>query len=194
LWRLAYLRESHVWYRLDLTREVPQRSMPPGLTIGRAGAGDLGLLDQLATVGPVEARRRLDSGAEVWIAREGDRAAFSCWIFHDRMPAVAAKGGWLGLPPRTVGLEDSVTSPFYRGRAVAPAAWSAIGAALSGGRVDAIVTKVEHDNVPCQRALEKIGFRPVAMMHLRRVGGRSRVEVRLEDGAAAAFLTSALVR
>jgi hypothetical protein len=38
--------------------------MPPGLVIGRAGASDLGLLDQLATVGPVEARRRLvDAGA-----------------------------------------------------------------------------------------------------------------------------------
>ncbi len=192
--RMAYLRESHVWYLLDVGGERPRIGLPPGMEIVRAGDDDLAPLAELPTIGIREARRRLAAGAELWIVRDEGRAAFACWIYRHRTPALAARGGWLELPDGVAGLEDSVTSPAYRGRAIAPAGWSATADALAREGATAILTKVEESNVPCRRAIEKAGFRAVAAMRLTRIGGRSRVDVELDGTSRAAFLAERLAR
>lgn len=194
LTRLAYLRESHVWYLLALAGDRSWIPLPAGMEAGRATDAELGLLAELPTVSLREARRRVAAGAEPWLVRDGARAVFACWIFRDRVPALAAPGGWLELPPGVVGLEDSITSPAYRGRGIAPAAYCAIAGALARDGAGAILTKIEPANVPVQRALEKAGFHSVAAMRLRRTAMRSRVEVRLDGGSEAGFLVERLAR
>lgn len=193
--RLIYLRQRHVWYLLDLSRQRPAIGLPPGLDIARVGEDGLPLLEQIPTDALPEGRRYLGASADLWIVRDGGRAVFSCWIFRDRTPALAARGGWLELPPGIVCLEGSVTSASHRGRGVAPKAWSAIADALAGEGVAAIVTKVEEANSPSRRAVEKAGFRAVASMGLVRIGPRSHVDVQPhgEDGVAS-FLVQRLAR
>ncbi|MBI4638163.1 MAG: GNAT family N-acetyltransferase [Candidatus Rokubacteria bacterium] len=192
--RLVYLEEWHIWYRLDVGRTCSGIELPPGMEIIRAKDEDLALLAELPTVGLREARRRLAAGADPWLVRDAARAVFACWIFAKRMPVLAACGGWLALPRGMVGLEDSVTSPSYRGLGIAPAAWSAVASALATEGVGAILTKVEGANLPTRRAVEKAGFRAVAATRLRRVGGRSRVDVQLHGASDAAFLAARLAR
>jgi hypothetical protein len=192
--RLAFLRESHVWLLLDLSSERMRVELPVGMTLVRAGEEDLRLLEDLPTVSPRVARRRLAAGVDLWIVREGDRGVFACWTFLERTPALAAPGGWLTLPESAAGLEDSVTSPSCRGRSVGPGAWSAVADALAKEGVAVIVTKVEESNAACRRALAKTGFRHVASMRLLRIAGIPRVEVRLLEAGRAAFLAEGLAR
>jgi ribosomal protein S18 acetylase RimI-like enzyme len=194
LGRLAYLHEAHVWYRLELPGDLQPIGLPPGVDVLRATPADLHLLDELPTIGALAARRRLGDGAELWIAHQGGRAAFSCWIYRRKTPALAARQGWLDLPPRTVALEDSVTSPAFRGRAIASAVWAAVAEALIAVGVDAIVTKVEETNLPCWRAVERVGFRAVASMQLSRIGGHARVALHLHEESTAGFLSTQLAR
>ncbi|MFL6712322.1 MAG: GNAT family N-acetyltransferase [Sulfurifustis sp.] len=191
--RALYLRERHVWYRLDLGSPRPRFDLRPGLELMRAGAADLPLLEQLETVGRAEAQRRLAGGADLWMVRNGNDALFACWIFRGRMPVLAAPGGWLALPARTVGMEDSIANPRYRGTGVAPAAWSTLADHLARAGVAAIVTKVEEQNTPCRRSIEKAGFRIVAGMYLRRICMRPRVQMTAHDTPpSCAFLLESL--
>ena len=175
LTRALYVRERHIWYVLSLTAVLPQINLPPGFAVALAAADDVALLEELPTIGAHEARERRAAGAELWLVREGTRAAFACWIFRERTPVFAAKGGWLTLPPNTVCLEDSVTSPDYRGRGLAGGAWSEIARGLQSRHVAAMITKVAEDNTASRRAVEKAGFEPIAMMTLTRRALRSQV-------------------
>jgi L-amino acid N-acyltransferase YncA len=155
----------------------------------------VGLLDALPTIGAHEARRRRAAGADLWFMREGACAAFACWIFRHRTPMLAARNGWLTLPPFTVCLEDSVTSPAYRGRGLASAAWLGIARDLQDEHLGAIITKVAEDNTASRRAVEKAGFEPVAMMTLTRRGRRSQVELQpYQVDSLTTFLVTALAR
>jgi GNAT superfamily N-acetyltransferase len=160
--RSVYIRERHLWYVLKLNAPVSRNTCPPGFDLVRAGSEDVGLLDALPTIGAHEARRRRAAGADLWFMREGACAAFACWIFRHRTPMLAARNGWLTLPPFTVCLEDSVTSPAYRGRGLASAAWLGIARDLQDEHLGAIITKVAEDNTASRRAVEKAGFEPVA--------------------------------
>ena len=180
--RLPYLRERHVWYRLDLERGWPRRELPPGFEIVRGGVEELPLLKQMGSVGYIEGLRRLENGADFWLIRNARTAAFSCWIFHHRTPVLAAPGGWLHLPEGIVCREDSVTAPQYRGRGLSPASYPPIAASLAREGVKAIVAKIEETNLPSRRAVEKAGLRPVATMTLVRVGWMRHVEVELKGG------------
>jgi RimJ/RimL family protein N-acetyltransferase len=192
--RLAYLRESHVWYRLELPQDLQPIGLPPGFEVVRAEERDLHLLEQLPSIGPRAARRRLADGADLWIARQGGRAAFACWIFHRKTPAAAARCGWLNLPPRTAALEDSIVAPAFQGRGLAPAAWAAIAEVLALSGVEAIVTKVDETDLRCRRAIERVGFRAVASMQLSRIGGHARVALHLHEESTAGFLSAQLAR
>jgi hypothetical protein len=193
--RLAYMRQSHFWYRLDLLAGGrPRYGLWQGLRLIRAGEQDLPLLDQLQTVGRNEARRRLHLGADLWIVRKDETPVFSCWTFHSRSPVFAARGGWLELPDGTVCLEDSMTAQAYRGLAVGPVAWSQIGSVLAGEGVEAMVTKIDRDNVASRRAVQKIGFKEIASMTHVRIGPWSAVEVEpLGEGSDASFLVDRLM-
>src|SRR5258708_294094 len=56
--RFLYLRERHVWYLLDLSRERFRLDLPKRFALVRAGVEELPFLKQLPTVGPGEAQRR----------------------------------------------------------------------------------------------------------------------------------------
>lgn len=172
----AYSREEHVWYALDL-RERPRPPMPRGLELRRLQPGQLGRLEELPNhaAHAIEARQADD--AELWAVLEAAEPAFACWIFPTRTPVAAARDGWLAVPEATVCLEHSVTSPAYRGRGVAPAAWAAVADHVGEAGSSAMITKVSSDNLPSRRAVEKAGFREVAAMRLARLGPRRRVRV-----------------
>ncbi len=187
-----YLREAHHWYQLDLGADRPQRPMPEGFRLVQGGEDELLLLRRLPTVKLEEGERRLGDGATLWLVLEAEDPAFACWTFYDRMPVYAAKGGALELPQRAAGLEDSVTSPDYRGRGVAPAAWAAISDTLHERGYELLITKVAEENQPSRRAVEKAGFRDIAVMRLIRFGRRRRVEVEPTEEPVGRYLAERL--
>jgi GNAT superfamily N-acetyltransferase len=189
----VYVDEDYVWYVLDLTGDRPCAQLPEGLELVRAAREQLPLLEELPTTAPQEALARVDGGADLWLVLADGRPAFSCWIFHDRTPVPAARGGWLGVPADAASLEDSVTAPGFRGRGIAPAAWSGIADALAADGVARLLTIVPLANTPSRRAVEKAGFREFAVMNRRRLGPRRSTTVR-GDGPHADELRRALAR
>ena len=175
--KLFYQHERHVWYAAGTSAIGADRPLPIGLDLRRAGPEHLDVLSQLNLCGQRAAARYFAAGADLWVVWDSERAAFCCWIFRDRMPMIAARGGWKGLPPDTVCLEASVTGEQYRGRGIAPAAWSLIAHSLKEEGIRTIMTKVEVDDVPSRRAVLKAGFREVAIMDYLQVGGVPRVRV-----------------
>jgi ribosomal protein S18 acetylase RimI-like enzyme len=174
--------ESHVWYGLDVNGERPRRELPDGLELRKAADPDLASVEQLPGAEPVSAMRRgLSQGHELWIVCEGDRTAFVCWVHLSTAPVLAAPRGMLELPAGVACLEDSVTSPDYRGRGVAPAAWCGIADALAASGYKSMITKVETDNVASRRAVEKAGFVEIATMRLARRWPITRVSVVAAD-------------
>lgn len=193
--------EEHVWYTLAVDR-AQAFSLAEGYELRLAGrAADAAFLDRLPVISAHDAGRRLADGAELWVVeREGD-LAFSAWIFPERTPVWAARGGVLELPAGVACLEDSATSSAHRRRGLAAAVWSAMAAAVADRGFLAMVTKVGVENVPSRRAVEKAGFRAAAFMHHRRRGVRSRVSIELAPGelteverAAARALQHSLTR
>jgi RimJ/RimL family protein N-acetyltransferase len=167
--RIPYLRERHIWYRLDLPYAGPITSLPAGMDLLHAGRDDLDLLRPLATIGRFEAECRIAAGTDLWIVRDQGKAACSFWIFWDQSPVLAASHGWMPLPEDVVCLEDSITSPDHRGRGLAPAGWARVAMGLSRQGVSAVITKIEEQNIPSRRAVEKIGFREMAVMDMERI-------------------------
>jgi RimJ/RimL family protein N-acetyltransferase len=189
---------AYVWYALDLRSEDrPRRELSGGLTLRAAGHDDVALLEQLPSDGAVTpidsagAHRRLDEGANLWLVTEDDRLAFACWTFPDSAPVWAARGTAVPLPHDVVCLEDSHSSPDFRGRGVAPAAWSAIADRLAEEGNRTLVTKIGEGNAASRRAVEKVGFREVATMRMGQRGWTKRVKVQLPAGSEHDWLASA---
>jgi GNAT superfamily N-acetyltransferase len=134
----------------------------------------------------------MESGADLWLVLDGQQLVFACWIFHGSMPMLAAPGARLMLPPEIVCLEDSLTSASYRGRGVAPAAWSEIADALEPTGVEYIITKIEESNTASRRAIVKSGFHESAIMHFQLIGFWRRNLVQAMNGATADLLVKQL--
>ena len=188
-----FVKERHVWYELDLQAGRPARALPDGLTVVRAVPAEAELLVGLDAATPARARQLMDGGGELWLVRDADSAAFACWIFGHETPVAASRTGYLRLPAGAACLEDSVTSPAYRGQGIAPAAWCAIADSLADRGLERLLTKVTVDNTPSRRAVEKAGFHEVAQMSFDRLGRRDRVGID-GDGATAAYLRAELAR
>jgi len=187
------LNEDHIWYALALGADRPRRPLPEGFELRMAGADESDAVAQLPNQpGVDEIRSRIAGSADVYMVSEDGKPAFACTIFRDRTPTVAARGGWLDLPDDTVCLEDSGTSPDFRGRGVAPGAWSAIADELAERGFHTMLTKVTVDNEPSRRAVAKAGFREAAEMHMRRVGPFRRVALSPLGAPGAEFLVSLL--
>ena len=126
---------------------------------------------------------RLSAGALLWVVTEGERIAFACWTFSGEAPLRGASGGVVPLPADVVVLEDSISSPAFRGRGVAPRAWGAIADRnrASGSRF--MVTKVTVANEASRRAVLKAGFREVARLRLSGPVWRTRIRVEVIEGA-----------
>jgi hypothetical protein len=170
-----YLHERHVWYVL---RPAAVIRLPLGdkLALRLGGPEHVDFLSEYNLCSRSTALGYLARGGKLWLVREGTRLAFCCWIFTRQMPILAAPGGWLGLSSNTVCLEGSMTSSDYRGRGIAPAAWSLIAQELEEEGVRTIVTKIEECSAASRRAVLKIGFQEMAFMDYLCVGGLSRVQ------------------
>src|SRR3954447_11531367 len=187
------LSEDHIWYVLDLTGDRPRRELPEGFELHLATAADAEAVAHLPNQpGVDEVKTRIGGTADVYMVREHGKPAFACTIFRERTPTVAARGGWLELPPDTVCLEDSGTSPDFRGRGVAPGAWTAIADTLAERGFKTMVTKVTVENESSRKAVTKSGFREAAEMRMRRVGPFRRVAVRPLGVPGAEFISGAL--
>ena len=186
--KLAYLREEHLWYQCDLDDSRPRRELSEEVRLIRADASQM---DALIRVGqdPEDVRLCLDGGNDVWLALDDDGPLFSCFTFRNETPVAAAAKGRLPLPPGTACLEDSVTSPAARGRGIAPACWTLIGDELAAAGFTALVTKIETSNTASRRAVEKVGFAPVAVMQFVRVGARRRTAVEALGGLGGELAT-----
>ncbi len=179
---LPGVAECHIWYVLELPAGRRALSLPVGFECARAGMDALALLGEFETLGMLEARHRLASGAaQLWLARVAGEVASICWIFRGRTPVRAVPGGWLSLPADVVCIEDVVTANQYRGLGLAPATWVLVAEAQARTGVRAVISKVETDNVSSRRAFLKAGFRPVASMTFERLWWARRVTLEPED-------------
>jgi ribosomal protein S18 acetylase RimI-like enzyme len=195
--RRVLVRESHIWYVLDLAGQRPRREMPEGFVLRRGDHGDVDALDAFdGQPGAREIERRLEAGAELYLIVDAatEERAFACWIFTDRTPVAAARGGELGLPGDVACLEDSATSPDFRGRGLAPAAWTTIADDLEERGFARLITKVEESNTPSRKAVIKAGFSDGAVMHLRRTAMISRVAMTPVQITGIQFLIDSLSR
>jgi hypothetical protein len=172
--RLIYLREIHIWYRLNAVNDLTLRSRSSAFTIVKARQSDLGVLTREGLVRPRVARRRWTQGADLWVVFEYRRPVFACWMFRSRVPVAGARRGWIEFSPRTVAAVDSIVIPSLRSVAVAREAWFAIARNLPGESVDAIVTAIDEFDLPNRRVLEQVGFRAFGSMRVTRIGGRVR--------------------
>jgi RimJ/RimL family protein N-acetyltransferase len=184
-----FLREQHVWYQLDLAGDRPRRDLIDGVRLLRAGDDELHYVEEFGRY-VEEARERRAAGNDLWVALEGGQPLFACWTFRTDTPVYAAEGGWLQLPERTACLEDSVTSPLARGKGIAPASWCSIADALGQENFDVLITKVATDNAPSRKAVEKAGFREIAVMDMTRIGPSRRVAVACMGGVAESLARS----
>ena len=189
----AHLNEEHIWYELPLAGGRERRPLPEGLELVEADDEQTQLLAGLPAMSPADAARLRARGGRLFLVLDGREPLFACWIHTTRTPTIAARGGWLALPPGVVCLEDSVTAPAARGRGVAPAAWSALADRLHEAGVGSMVTKVGVENAPSRKAVEKAGFREAGSMRLRRVGPRTEVQI-VGDTPIAAELRRGLGR
>lgn len=182
-------RQEHVWYQLPLHGDRPRRELGAGLELVAASSEHLPLLDQLWAVDRRVAEERLRAeGTTLWFVLDGNTPAFSCWTFRWQLPIRAARGGILALPDDTACLEESMTAAAYRGRSIAPAAWTSIADRLAGTGLRRLVTAVEEANRPSRTAVEKIGFVEVGRARSSGRGRRIRIEVSGDLDGDAAFL------
>jgi len=187
------LDETHVWYELKLNEPRPRPALPPGMRLVRGGFEELPVLRQLPNISDVTARRRLAAGDGLWLVLDGEKLAFACWVFHDAAETPAAPGGRITLPRGIVFVEDSITSPAYRGKAIAPAAWASIGDSLAEAGNTSLITKVEGTNQAVIQAMKKSGILEIATVHYTRNGPFRRTFVEARPDANAEWLTGQLV-
>lgn len=178
--RLPYLREQHLWWLMDLAKERPHLPLPHGMRAQRLEPAEMQAGGMLTEIGFVERQRRLADGAELWGVTDAGMVVSSCWIFRQRAPALASRGGWFDLPDDAVCMEDPLTLPCYRGRGIASAGWSHFGDALAARGVRAIIGKVKITDTAWRRpSLVRAGFKPIAHMDLTRVWMQPRVTISL---------------
>lgn len=175
--KYVYLHEEHVWYQCDLNGDRPRRELPQETRLVHAELPELDALDRLGQ-SIDEALERLDGGNDVWMVLDGSEPLFSCCTFRRVAPVAAASHGTLALPDGAACLEDSITSAAARGRGIAPGAWTLICDELREDGFTTLVTKIETDNAASRRAVEKVGFREIAVMDHRRLAMHSRTAVR----------------
>jgi RimJ/RimL family protein N-acetyltransferase len=192
--RHLFMREAHMWYALDLNGDRPRREFPDGFALRRGTVEDTpALADVTNQPSPEQAREYLDF-SELYIVEGGGGISFACWIHPTKAPVLTAPGGWLALPEDVACLEDSGTNPEFRGKGVAPAAWTAIADQLRDRGLKTLITKVALDNEPSRKAVMKAGFVDAAEMHTSRTGPVTRVEIRPQGQPVEQFLKEALTR
>jgi L-amino acid N-acyltransferase YncA len=173
--------EAHVWYELPFD-DAPAPAAPDGYAIRRGGAVDVDRLAAADLVNPIAARADLARGARLWVATAADEPVYLVWVYRDRVPSIAAPGGWLALPEGVACVEGAFALPEHRNRGLQRRTIRhAIAEVRAEGGVR-VIAKVADDNAASQRSLAAIGAREIARMRFRRVGPwrRTRIEARAE--------------
>jgi GNAT superfamily N-acetyltransferase len=191
--RILYMRETHLWYELDLARHSDQENASEHFRLVEGTAESIPAVQRLQPASEDRLLERIERGARLWIALIHDEVAFACWTFAGTTPVLIARGGWLLLPEGVECLEDSVTSPDFRGRGIAPKVWNVI-AARRRGAARSLITKVGVANVASSRAVAKAGFEEIAVMNSIRLGPRLRVGVHASRTGTGRHLAEQLER
>ena len=178
--RLLHKDEEYVWYALELARLEPMAFRGAGYELRLATVEDLELLREVPAIPIAEGRRRIVQGEQLWFVLKEGRPAFACSVFVHLLPLEAARRGRYFLPPRVACVDDGLTNREFRGRAIAAAAWVAIGEKLRDDGFEVLIAKVPVDNIASRRTHEKTGFRVTVMMNRRRRGFRTHVTFRDE--------------
>lgn len=192
--RRVVLDEEHVWYELLLAEPPAGPGLEPPLRLVRANPDQLDLVVQLDR-DALTAHEYSARGHELFLAMDGERPVFGCWIHRGEAPMLAARDGWLDLPDRIVCLEDSVTSPDQRGKGTAPRAWRDLASRLGTEGARAMITKVGADNAASRKAVLKAGFVEIGLMRYTRRGRTQRVHFEVfGDSPTGALLRERLER
>jgi ribosomal protein S18 acetylase RimI-like enzyme len=191
--RTLYMRETHLWYELDLARHVAHEP-EPDIEVVEATPELLPAVQRIQPARDEVRQQRLAQGARLWAAIVDDELAFVCWTFFNETPVLVARGGSLPLPEGVGCLEDSVVAPEFRGRGIAPAVWRVLSARLLQDGVDSLITKVAVENVSSCRAVVKAGFEEVAATSAVRIGPRLRVDVHATRTGSGPHLAQRLSR
>ncbi|MGH8161997.1 MAG: GNAT family N-acetyltransferase [Gammaproteobacteria bacterium] len=195
--RLFFPIRRQLWYALDISGPSTASFAPSsGIEVLRCDSDSVAAVPRSIRTGALRSLRRLMHGeAQLWIARTGETAMASVWVFRGRTPAVAAPGGWLSLPPGHACLQDAVTAAQCRGRGIAPDLWVRVAGKLASEGVETVLLQIDERNRPAIRAAEKAGFRPLATMEWERGWLRSRVRLSGRNGMKApGFLLEQLAR
>lgn len=125
-------------------------------------------LTAVPAIDPSTGPNRIREGAWLcFILREGE-PIFNCSVFTDRYPLDEVAGGWYALGDGVACVDDALTDRSARGLAIAPMAYAQIADRLESQGFEALITKVERDNVASRRTMEKVGFVEIGRMHSRR--------------------------
>ncbi|HEY5260808.1 MAG TPA: GNAT family N-acetyltransferase [Solirubrobacteraceae bacterium] len=119
-----------------------------------------------------------DRGGELCIADTAEDVVAAIWIFRTQMPLYP----WLELPDGVAAIEHAVIADRLRGHGHMPAVADAIAERLRLEGFHTIVLKIVDINQSSLRAVSKIGFRPVALMHQVRIAGTRRTIVEPATG------------
>lgn len=183
---------SYVWYELDLRAGLPQFPLDERFTLRRATEDDIERFAHIPPVTAYTARARMEAGADLWYASDGDAIAFFCWILRDAAPTVVAPEGSIRLPPGVVNLEDSTALPEYRRTAAGLGTITQVFALLRDEGLMSVVTTVATDNQPARRWVLKLGFVEVCVAGVRRRGRRTSRSVAPIPGHESSWLVKEL--
>ena len=174
--------EVSTWFEVALDDGRPRIALNEGLLVLATEDEHFARFNAIGTQNAATARQRLAAGGRPWLVLIDEQPVFGCWLFAGRTPINSMPGEWLALPDGVHCLEDSVTAPGFRGRGLAPGAWSALFDQLQGEGATSVITNVANSNVPSTRAVLKAGFKPAASMRYVRLGPCSRQHVRALAG------------
>lgn len=176
--------EVSTWFEVALDDDRPRLALHEGLLVLATNDEHFTRFNAIGARDVATARQRLQAGGRPWLVLIDEQPAFGCWLFAGRTPINSMPGEWLVIPDGVHCLEDSVTAPEFRGRGLAPGAWSALFDRLRGEGATSVITNVLNSNVPSTRAVLKVGFQPAASMRYVRLGPCSRQHVRALAGGS----------
>lgn len=171
----AYYRcERYVWHELDLSAApVTVHELPDGVRLRPAIAEDLPALVKIEMPLLDRFEEFTERGGELCIVENAEGIMAALWIFRTQMPLYP----WLELPDDVGAIEHGVTAPSGRGRGLMPAVLVNVAERLRSEGRRLVVLKILDTNKPSLKTVNKVGFRPVALMHQVKILGTHRTVI-----------------
>ena len=158
----AHRAEEHLWWELDLRVERTPHPMPDGFVLCRLPESDVDLAADLRVVNFEAAAERYRRGGEFWTVQRAGRLVFGVWMFPSSLPVHAVPGGWVGVPPGVIGMEDGAVAPEASRANIALPALDHIAEHYREQGAHAIVAKTAVTNRPVFVLLTRAGYRRAA--------------------------------